>query len=50
VSPKAWWDSVQRKVKGWMDDEEAQADDASIELHLLLIVPLLLAFALLVRR
>jgi hypothetical protein len=49
-SPKAVWDRVQRKVKGWMDDEEAQADDASIAFLLAFIAPLLVAYVILLRR
>jgi hypothetical protein len=48
--PKVLWDRVQRKVRGWMDDEDAQADAASIAFHLALIAPLLLAYVFLLRR
>jgi hypothetical protein len=49
-SPRTLWNRLQRKVRGWLDDDEGGADDGSIAFSLVYLAPLLLALVMLVRR
>lgn len=48
-SPKSLWDRMVRTLEGWMDPD-AEVDEASMLFDLLFIVPVLIVFALQVRR
>jgi hypothetical protein len=50
-SPRTFWDRLQRKVRGWLDDDdESGADDGSIAFSLVYVAPFLLALVILLRR
>jgi hypothetical protein len=51
-NPKSVWDRVLRLLEGWLDadSDEGEIDDAALAFNLVFIVPILLVFALLLRR
>ena len=50
-NPKALWDELVQALKGWMgEEEEEQASDPSLLLHLMYTAPLVLAVLALMRR
>ncbi|MGZ5067664.1 MAG: hypothetical protein ACXWG1_18945 [Usitatibacter sp.] len=51
-TPQSLWDRVMRALDGWMGapDGEGGVDEGILAFHLVFIVPLLLAFVMLLRR
>lgn len=50
--PRSVWDELRKTFRNWTedDDDERQTIDASLLFHLMITVPLLLAFITLARR
>jgi hypothetical protein len=49
-SPETLWDRLRRSVRAWIDEDDAEVDDASLAFNLIFVAPVVLALVVLLRR